>query len=408
MELAINHQGGLPVKGKRLILPLLFLTALLLGATNTWAGDSVKLLRVIPIPGFKDATHAASFDIGWTDRGKYYFADRGPTATAYGECHGRVDVIDAENDTLLDPICGFVGNVGGGVSGPNGILVLHRHGRSELWVGDGDSTVKVVDLDTMVMGDPISTSGRKRADELAYDSKHHIIMAANDAETDKTHPCPPSCPFLTFISQETHEVLGKLAFDGVSAPKATDGLEQPVFDKSTKKFYLAVPETPENEGGEIDVIDPVAMVVTDRFPASDSNVGNCNPHGLALGPHHHLILGCSNRGVDTSSIVMDDRDGSLVATITQVGGSDEVWFNKGDNRYYLAASNCNVKICGGPVLGVIDAETNEFVEKVATATGAHSVAVNPRNNHIFVPRGPVSGPGSTDPGVAVYGTEDED
>jgi len=392
---------GLPMKWKGLFLSLSFVIALLLGVTNTWAEDGgpVTLLRVIPIPGFKDATHSASFDIGWTDRGKYYFADRGPTATAYGGCHGRVDVIDAKNDTLLDPICGFVGNVGGGISGPNGILVLHTHGRSELWVGDGNSTVKVVDLDAQAIADTISTGGTKRADELAYDSKNHIIVVANDADDPA---------FLTFISQETHAVLGKLAFDGVSAPKATDGLEQPVFDKSTGKFYQAVPETPENEGGEIDVIDPVGRVVTDRFPLEA-----CNPHGLTVGPRNHnhghnLLVGCSKRTPTSAvSIVMDDTNGDIVATITQVGGSDEVWFNKGDNRYYLAASNCG-SFCNGPVLGVIDAETNEWIENVPTATGAHSVAVNPRNNHVFVPRGPVSGPGSTDPGVAVYGTEDED
>jgi hypothetical protein len=405
MERVINRQGRLLQRGKKLILPFLFVTALMLGANNTWADGPVTLLHVIPIPGFSDLSdpahpHAASFDIGWTDRGKFYFSDRGPTATAYGDCGGRVDIIDAQNDTLTGFICGFVGNRGpSSISGPDGILVLHRHGRTELWVGDGDSTVKVVDPDAQVIVDTISTGGTKRADELAYDSKHHIIMVTNPDDDP---------PFLTFISQETHEVLGKLFFDGISAPKATDGLEQPVFDKSTKKFYQNVPETPENEGGEIDVIDPVRMVVTDRFPASDSNVGKCNAHGLDLGPDHHLILGCANRGVNTSSIVMDDRDGSLVATITQVGGSDQVWFNKGDDRYYLAASNCNVKVCGGPVLGVIDAETNQWIENVPTATGAHVVAVNPRNNHIFVPRGPVSGPGSDTPGVAVYGHGDDD
>jgi len=80
---------------------------------------------------------------------------------------------------------------------------------------------------------------------------------------------------------------------------------------------------------------------------------------------------------------MDDRNGKILAKITEVTGSDEVWFNQGDDRYYLAASNCG-KLCGGPVLGVPDAVKNEWLQNVPTGTGAHSVAANPDNNHIFV------------------------
>jgi hypothetical protein len=48
----------------------------------------VELKSVIPIPGFVDfsnpaSLHAASFDIGWVSRGKYYFTDRGPTPLAF-------------------------------------------------------------------------------------------------------------------------------------------------------------------------------------------------------------------------------------------------------------------------------------------------------------------------------------
>ena len=113
----------------KLFVSLFFLaTALLSGVSNTWADH---IIRIIPIPGFSDLSdpnnkHAASFDIGFTSRGKYYFADRGPTATAYGDCGGRVDIIDVQLDPLQSSlegfICGFVGNRGSGKSGPNGIL----------------------------------------------------------------------------------------------------------------------------------------------------------------------------------------------------------------------------------------------------------------------------------------------
>ena len=92
------------------------------------------------------------------------------------------------------------------------------------------------------------------------------------------------------------------------------------------------------------------------------------------------------------SVIMDARNGSIDKMVTGVSGSDEVWFNPGDGRYYLAARNQP----GGPVLGVIDAKSRTLVQVVPTlnvagkafvfpAGTAHSLAANPHNNHVFVP-----------------------
>jgi DNA-binding beta-propeller fold protein YncE len=48
--------------------------------------------------------------------------------------------------------------------------------RLEVWAGDGDNTVKVVDLETKSVVDTISTGGNHRADELAYDPVDKIIL----------------------------------------------------------------------------------------------------------------------------------------------------------------------------------------------------------------------------------------
>jgi len=390
----------------KLFVSLFFLaTALLSGVTNTWADH---ITGVISIPGFSDLSdpahpHAASFDIGFTSRGKYYFADRGPTATAYGDCHGRVTVIDTQTDTLDDPICGFLGNQGSGVSGPNGILVIPA--ANELWGGDGDSTVKVVDLTTKSIKNSINTGGKKRADEIAYDPTDDVILVANDSED--LPAMGGTGQFLTLIDRGTGNMLGQIFYNGNDAPLATAGMEQPVFDENTGVFYQAVPATTDNPGGEIDAIDPVTMTIVNRFPITD-----CIPHGLTLGPLNRLLLGCTDAGAPitgTPSLqVMDDRDGTIVAIIPQVTGADESWYNSGDRRYYVAASNCPVSICGGPVFAVINADTNEWLQNVPTATGAHSIAVNPRNNLVFSPRGPVPpDPASTDVGAAVYGHRDD-
>ena len=107
---------------------------------------------------------------------------------------------------------------------------------------------------------------------------------------------------------------------------------------------------------------------------------------------------------------MDDRNGDIVKVVHGVGGSDEVWFNPGDNHYYLAARNNVVvdengvvivgadgnAIAGGvdAALGVVNASTNTLVKNVATGrptkstTSAHSVAVDAKTNHVFVPLPP--------------------
>ena len=86
---------------------------------------------------------------------------------------------------------------------------------------------------------------------------------------------------------------------------------------------------------------------------------------------------------------MDATDGSIVATITQVGGSDHLWYNPGDNRYYTASRYMtSTGLKGGtptPVLGVIDAATDQWIANLPTGTGAHSVAADPGNNRVFVP-----------------------
>jgi hypothetical protein len=39
----------------------------------------------------------------------------------------------------------------------------------------------------------------------------------------------------------------------------------------------------------------------------------------------------------------------------------------------------------GPVLGIRDAKTNQWLQNVATHANSHRVAADPSNNHMFVP-----------------------
>ncbi len=81
-----------------------------------------------------------AWDISWVDvpSAKYYLADR---------TNASIDVVDVMTDKVIAQIGGFVGATGkNDTSGPDGVVVTYSN--SELWAGDGDSTMKVIDLTT--------------------------------------------------------------------------------------------------------------------------------------------------------------------------------------------------------------------------------------------------------------------
>ncbi len=349
------------------------------------AEEHMTLIKKIEVGGIG----LGAFDISFVDPkiGLYVLSDR---------TNASVDLVDTDSNKFIGRVKGFKGVVlvdgkaDNALSGPDGSIIIQH---KTVWAGDGDSTVKVIDLKTRKIVDTISTGGQFRAEELSWDSRHHIVAVANTADTP---------PYLTMIDTDTHTVLGKISFDGTNGtPNAQNGLEQSQWSAETGMFYVSVPQvgTDPTIGG-VSVIDPTTMRVVQTFL-----VENCSPAGLTLGPRFRALLGCASSfgtspNVITQSIVIDIRDGGIVANIPQVGGSDEVWYDRGSNHYYLAARNhADNTGLKSPILGVVDADTNMFDGGPATSTTAHSVAADRFNLRVFVPIGFVP-PGSaagTDP-----------
>jgi hypothetical protein len=136
--------------------------------------------------------------------------------------------------------------------------------------------------------------------------------------------------------------------------------------------------------GSVDEIDPRlgnpnGPVVVNSFVTAD-----CMPTSIVQGPGNNFLVGCADhdgQAFPPNEYVIDGTAGTILATIENVGGVDEIWYNPGDSRYYLAARD----MPNGPVLGVIDAIKNLWLQNVATNTNSHSVAVDPATNHAFVP-----------------------
>ena len=355
-------------------------TALVAGPV-TAADETFQKTSVITLPNAESLT---SFDIGFVDPqlGLYFLADR---------TNKTIDVVKTSDNSItqLAP---------GSLVGPNGVITANDH--TEVWAGDsvpagGTSSVKVIDLASGTLTHTIDTGGQGRADELCEDPQHHVVLVANDE---------PSDLFLTFISTETYKVVGKLQLNGTDPDaqniNATNGIEQCQWSPRTRKFYLAIPEVngtgSNTEPGAVLEINPASMKVQKVFPidfgflpqsGNTPATADClGPQGLAIGPQREILLGCSNSGAGT--VIINELDGSLVQNLPGLNGNDEVWYNPGDNHYFLAGGNHNLSTpTSGPILGVADQRGDPDVEDASPTTlgGSHSVAADPVKNQVYVP-----------------------
>jgi hypothetical protein len=366
-----------------------------------------------------------AFDISFVDPviGLYLLADR---------TNAEVQAVETDTNTLLAPYTAtppFAGAVtqngvaNNDLSGPDGVITV---GHREIWVGDGPlntggvnpqpiagtSTVKVIDLFSGKTTHVINTGGTFRADELCVDPRDHLVLVANDAEKP--------FPYVSLISTDSYSVLQQITFDGtvpsgskLAAPKATNGIEQCQWDQRTGKFYLNIPEV----NGPGDDTAPGAVVVlkvtSPGEVAIDAifkiNHNKCaGPQGMAVGPDHQILLGCNapsgvtaaspNGNGNFSTVIIDDRNGKVIATLNNESGADQVWYNDGDGQYFLARSSATLF---QQQLGVIDVngDPSRLDQSVFLGTkgaaGNHSVAADPVFNQVYVPIASTSGASAT-------------
>ena len=212
-------------------------------------------------------------------------------------------------------------------------------------------------------------------------------------------PCPdPSLQFADFTSVPSGASGRGVGVEGSDVPchhsafipafghteVGLAGLGGMVFNPNNGHFLLTNGNASSDITlGTVDDIDPIGTgngpVVVNAF-----QIFNCMPTGIVMGPGTDALVGCADhdgRAFAPSTVIINSVTGQILTTINNVGAVDEVWFNPGDNRYYLAARDMPT----GPVLGVIDARTRQWLQNVPTNGNAHSVSADFNNNHIFVP-----------------------
>jgi hypothetical protein len=347
--------------------------------TSVFAQKQLIALPNLPAGG------TFTYDIGTVDAAarRYYLADRKNTS---------LDIIDLTTFAVRQ-VGGFSGQKpSNDNSGPDGVAFVPG---GSVYVGDVN-VLKVVDpvAGTVTATLATGTAGF-RTDEGCYDPDDHLMMFANPAD---------SPPYMTFVSTTTNTIVGKITFP------TSIGLEACVYDHGTKTFFFNNDGTPANPHGELDTILATTAVAGTPVVAQAFPEGNCGPAGIDLGPSENLIIGCDAPAGDPQiTLIMSATTGAIVKTITQVGGEDEVAYDPHLNRYYTASRDMTangISVTGQagavftPVLGVIDAATNTWIENLPTGANAHSVAADSATGNVFVPESPTA---TAAGGVALFG-----
>jgi len=334
------------------------------GAPVALGAERLVRVATLQIPGASADHPFKDFDLSFVDakRDLYLLSDIS---------NKSIDAFRASTGAFLFRVGGFFGHVPPGYShvGPTGVITVGE----EIWAADAPSTVKVIGLNTRRVIDAISTGGSARADTLSYDERDQMVLVTNPDDIPR---------FVTLVSAKPgHKVLGRIEF-----PHATGELEASAWWPATGFFYLLVRELDgDPTKGALVAIDPVAKSVVSTFA-----VPECRPTGVAIGEEEEGLLGClgpeprMNHAFPAQTLIMNLRTGVISARINGVTGEDQVWFNPGDNRYYVAAQGNRT----GPILAAISADKSHSVLTVPTQPWAHSVAADSTTNQVFVPFGP--------------------
>jgi hypothetical protein len=212
------------------------------------------------------------------------------------------------------------------------------------------------------------------------------------------------------------QVGGIFCAPGVGTPAgcvgavALAGLGGSVFNPNTGHFLLTNANAIGGDVtvGSVDEIDPFhtfvggpplgVPAVINSFPTP-----SCMPSGVVMGPGTDVLVTCAGhdgRQFAPTTYIMNGTTGAIIATINNVGGVDQGWFNPGDGRYYLGARDMPT----GPVLGVIDGRTRQWLQNVPTQGNTHSIAADSGLNKIFLPlpAGALCRSQQTDGCVGVY------
>jgi DNA-binding beta-propeller fold protein YncE len=332
------------------------------------SANELKQVGTIAIPG----APVDQFAVLTIDQasGRGYLADKD---------NRGVVVFDTKTDKFVSRISGFVGlTKRGTTSGPNGLVVAG----GELWVSDGDSTIKVVEIATSKIVATFPTGGTRRANGMAFDPRNKIVLVVNSNDDP---------PFINLISTPDRKVVAK-----IPVPQSAENLERSAWHAPSGMFYTAIPVLRS---------DPTKGILAQVDSKSGKLVklhelDGCHPHSLQIVSDTTIFLGCSsahgpNKKPGGDMAVFDIASGKVIGREANAGGNGGSALDPKRGRYYHSSTSA--------VLHVLDIKTAKLVQQIKTSRGARSSAVSLASGRVYVATSAKQGPcGGC---IVVYGAE---
>ena len=280
-----------------------------------------------------------------------------------------VVVFDTNTDSFIKRIGEFVGiQKDANASGPNGLVVVG----DELWVSDGNNTIKIVDLKTDVISSTFTLGGILRTNGMAYNYVDENVIVASSNE---------KLPFLSIVSTKPgHKTIAR-----IDVLEAAENLERSIYHSPSNSYYTVVPVMlPDMKKGVLLQTDAKTGKIMGKH-----ELINCHPHSLQAVSNSTLFLGCSkSHGTKPEAggnlAIFDLTSEKIVSYENEIGGNGGSDFDPQISRYYHATTNST--------LIEVDARDRKLVQKLPTSIGARSVGVNHSTHRVYLATAAKDGP----------------
>src|SRR5467141_4808322 len=310
----------------------------------------LRLVQAIPLPSVEGYFDHMAVDI----KGQRLFVP--------GEHQRTIEVIDLRTGKDIHTITGFGGD-------PRKTLYLPK--TNEIWVDDGDATVKAYDgtsyeliKNIPLSGHELGPDARRVPDNGIYDEATGLFYLGDRADGLKKEGVKGS---IEIVDLKNGKYVGSIEVDGLNPA----GL---VLDPASPRMFVVMGDT-----SQVVVIDREKRAVIATWPIT----GGPEPHAVALDvAHHRLFVGSrvkrSHIYKPGKLVVIDSESGKVIDAIDTEGGVDEVEFDAPSKRIYYTGTTGFVE-----VFKQIDADRYERDGRVATGLIAKTTLLVPELKRFY-------------------------
>jgi DNA-binding beta-propeller fold protein YncE len=304
------------VNKKTYLAVLWTLSMVVIPSAEAQSKAPMRLIQTIALPNVEGYFDHMAVDI----KGQRLFLP--------GEHQRTIEVVDLRAGKVIHTITGFGGD-------PRKTIYLPE--TNEIWVDDGDATVKAFSgvsyemvKNVPLSGHELGQDSRRVPDNGAYDPITQLFYLGDRADGLKKEGIKGS---IEIVDIKNGKYVGNIEVDGLNPA----GL---ALDPASPRLYVVIGDT-----SQVLVIDREKRAVMATWPIT----GGPEPHAVALdAAHHRLLIGSRvKRGhlyKPGKMVVMDSDTGEVMNAIDTEGGVDEVVYDAPSKRVYYTGTTGYVDV----------------------------------------------------------------